>query len=290
VLPDRRLQPGQDGPRGRAALTDAAGAVAGDGALTSLTVAERVAHVVIERPEKRNAMSRAVLDGLLARAGEVAELVAADEVGAVVVAGRGGTFSAGLDLADLAGLTVGPLDEDDIARVQAVFTAFEELDAPVLAALDGVCLGAGLQLAIACHVRGVTPRASLAVLEPRWGLVPDLGASWRLPRLVGQGRATELMLTARRIEAEEALRIGLAEIPLEGEDALRAGHEVAVRWAAGPEVLRHLPRLVRAAAGPDRGRALVAEARLQLRMLAGGDVTEAIRAAVEGREPRYGGR
>lgn len=258
--------------------------------LTSLTVVERVAHVVVERPEKRNAMSRAVLDGLLARAEAVADLVAAEQVGAVVVAGRGGTFSAGLDLADLAALTVGPLDEDDVARVQAVFTAFEELDAPVLAAVDGVCLGAGLQLAIACHVRGVTSRASLAVLEPRWGLVPDLGASWRLPRLIGQGRATELMLTARRIDAEEALRIGLAEIRLVGEDALGAGHEIAARWAAGPEVLRHLPRLVREAAGPDRDRALLGEARLQLRMLAGGDVTEAVRAAVDGREPRYGGR
>jgi enoyl-CoA hydratase/carnithine racemase len=263
---------------------------AADAPLTSLAVAERVAHVVIERPEKRNAMSRAVLDGLLARAGEVAELVAADEVGAVVVAGRGSAFSAGLDLADLAGLTVGPLDEGDVGRVQAVFTAFEELDAPVLAAIDGVCLGAGLQLAIACDLRGVTERASLAVLEPRWGLVPDLGASWRLPRLVGQGRAIELMLSARRVAADEALRIGLAELLLDADDALASGHEVAVRWASGPEVLRHLPRLVREASGPDRARALQAEARLQLRMLAGGDVTEAVRAAVEGREPRFGGR
>jgi enoyl-CoA hydratase/carnithine racemase len=263
---------------------------AADGTLTSLAVAERVAHVVIERPEKRNAMSRTVLDGLLTRACEVADLIAAGEVGAVVVAGRGDAFSAGLDLVDLAGLTVGPFGTDDVARVQAVFTAFEELDAPVLAAIDGVCLGAGLQLAIACHVRGVTRRASLAVLEPRWGLVPDLGASWRLPRLVGQGRATELMLSARRIEADEALRIGLVELQLEGEDALVAGHDVAARWAAGPEVLRDLPRLVRESAGPDRGRALKAEALLQVRMLAGGDVTEAVRAAVEGREPRYGGR
>jgi enoyl-CoA hydratase/carnithine racemase len=264
--------------------------VAAAATLTSISVVERVAHVVIERPEKRNAMSHAVLDGLLARAGEVAELVAADEVGAVVVAGRGSAFSAGLDLVDLAGLTVSPLGEDDVARAQAVFTAFEELDAPVLAAIDGVCLGAGLQLAIACHVRAVTERASLAVLEPRWGLVPDLGASWRLPRLIGQGRATELLLSARRVDAEEALRIGLAELRIDGEDALAAGHEIAARWAAGPEVLRHLPRLVRESQGPDRVRALGAEASLQLRMLAGGDVHEAVRAAVEGREPRFGGR
>lgn len=262
----------------------------GDARVTSLAVVERVAHVVIERPAKRNAMSRAVLDGLHAHAREVAELVASGDVGAVVVAGRDGTFSAGLDLADLASLTVGPLGEQDVAAAQAVFTAFEEIDAPVLAAIDGVCLGAGLQLALACHVRGVTERASLAVLEPRWGLVPDLGASWRLPRLVGQGRALELMLGARRVPATEALAIGLAEVALDGDDALAAGHEVAVRWASGPEVLRHLPRLVREAALLPRDQALTAEARLQLRMLAGGDVTEAVRAALEGREPRFGGR
>jgi len=137
-------------------------------------------------------------------------------------------------------------------------------------------------------VRAVTSRASLSVLEPRWGLVPDLGASWRLPRLVGQGRATELMLSARRVDAEEALRIGLAEIRLEGDDALAAAHAVALRWAEGPEVLRHLPRLVREAADRPRDAALAAEAALQQRMLAGGDVTEALRAAGEGRTARFG--
>jgi enoyl-CoA hydratase/carnithine racemase len=256
----------------------------------SLEVEERVAQVVIDRPEKRNAMSRAILDGLLSHARTVAGLVSSGEVGAVVVAGSGGSFSAGLDLADLAALTTESLHQDDVARVQAVFTAYEELDVPVLAAIDGVCLGAGLQLAIACHVRAVTERARLAVLEPRWGLVPDLGASWRLPRLVGQGRAIELMLAARQVHADEALRIGLVELSLEGEDALAAGHEIAVRWAAGPEVLRHLPRLVREAPGRARDEALSAEARLQLRMLAGEDVTEAVRAAAEGRTPRFGGR
>ncbi len=257
---------------------------------TRLIVTERVAHVVIDRAEKRNAMSRTMLDRLVSHAAELSELAASGAVGAVVVAGQGGHFSAGLDLADLAGLTATPLSLDDVARAQAVFTAYEELDVPVLAAIDGVCLGAGLQLAIACHVRGVTERASLAVMEPRWGLVPDLGASWRLPRLVGQGRAIEMMLSARRVDADEAMACGLAEIRLEGEDALSAGHEIAVRWADGPEVLAHLPRLVREAGGGVREVALDAEARLQLRMLAGGDVSEAVRAAVEDRPPRFGGR
>lgn len=258
------------------------------GTPTSLSVVDRVAHVVIERPEKRNALSMAVLERLRAHAAAVAEAIAAGDVGAVVVSGSGAHFSAGLDLADLAALAATVPDEAAIAGIQQVFTAFEELDAPVLAAVDGVCLGGGLQLALACHVRAVTARASLSVLEPRWGLVPDLGASWRLPRLVGQGRATELMLSTRRVDAAEALRIGLAEVALEGEDARAAAHAVAARWAAGPEVLRALPRLVREAGGMPRAEALAAEARLQRRMLAGGDVAEAFRAAMAGEDPRFG--
>jgi enoyl-CoA hydratase/carnithine racemase len=259
-----------------------------DGSGARLTVEERVAHVVIERPGKRNAMSFDLLEALRLRAGEIAELATAREVGAVVVSGRDGHFSAGLDLGDLADLSVTPLAEDDVARVQTVLTAYEELDVPVLAAIDGVCLGAGLQFALACHIRAASARASLAVMEPRWGLVPDLGASWRLPRLVGQGRATELMLSARRIDVEEALRIGLVELRLDGDDVRVAAHEYAVRWANGPEVLRHLPRLVREAVGVSPDVAFRAEAQLQIRMLGGGDIAEAFRAASEGREPRFG--
>ncbi len=255
------------------------------GTVTTLEVVDGVAHVVIGRPDKRNAMSREVLRRLADHAAEVA---ADGTVGAVVVSGRDGVFSAGLDLGDLFGLVGSDLDEAGVAEVQAVFTAYEELDVPVIAAIEGVCLGAGVQLALACHLRAVAPSASLCVLEPRWGLVPDLGASWRLPRLVGVGRATELMLTGRRVEAAEALSIGLAEVALPADAPQDAAHALGVRLAAGPEVLRHLPRLVREAAGVSREVALAAEAALQLRMLAGGDVAEAVRAAVEGRAPRFG--
>lgn len=255
--------------------------------VTSLEVVDRVAHVIIERPDKRNAMDRAVLRGLAERAAGLAD---DRDIGAVVLSGRGGDFSAGLDLADLFTLADGTLDAAGIAAVQAVMTAFEELDVPVIAAIEGVCLGAGVQLALACHLRAVAPGASLALLEPRWGLVPDLGATWRLPRLVGVGRATELMLTGRSVDAEEALRIGLAEVALPLDAPLDAAHALAARLAAGPEVLRHLPRLVRDASSTTREEALAAEARMQLRMLTGADVHEAFRAALEGRAPSFGAR
>jgi len=255
------------------------------GEVTSCTVVERVAHIVIERPEKRNAMSWTVLRRLAGHAREVAE---DPQVRAVVVAGRGQHFSAGLDLVDLAALTGGDLDEARIAEAQGVFTAFEELDVPVLAAIDGVCLGAGLQFALACHLRAVTPEASLSVLEPRWGLVPDLGATSRLPWLIGPGRALELMLTVRRVDAAEALRVGLAEIALAPGDCLSAAHEIAARFAAGPDVLGALPRLVREARTASREAALRAEARAQLRALASGDLEASLRAAAEGRPSAFG--
>ncbi len=235
-----------------------------------------VAHVVIARPERRNALSREVLDRL---ADHAARIAADPAVGAVVVSGEGGHLSAGLDLTDLAGLATSPPTEEDIAAVQRVLTAYEELDVPTIAVVEGVCLGGGLQLALACHLRGVAAGARIAVLEPRWGLVPDLGATWRLPRLVGVGRATELILTGREVGAEEAIAIGLAEVVLPTEGAVEAAHALAARLAAGPTVLRLVPRLVREAAAASREVALAAEARAQLVALAGGGFAAALAAA-----------
>jgi 2-(1,2-epoxy-1,2-dihydrophenyl)acetyl-CoA isomerase len=194
---------------------------------TRYEVVDGVAHVVISRPAKRNALSRAVLDRLAAHAAAAADDPA---VGAVVVSGEGGHLSAGLDL-----------------------------------------------------LRAVAPSARMAVLEPRWGLVPDLGATWRLPRLVGVGRATELILSGREVGAEEALAMGLAEIALPAEGAVEAAHALAARLAAGPTALRLVPRLVREAAAAPRESALAAEARAQLRALASGDLAVAVAAAADGR-------
>jgi enoyl-CoA hydratase/carnithine racemase len=256
-------------------------------------VVEGVAHVTLDRPDKRNAMDLEVF----AQLAESAARIDADRaVGAVVVAGRGGTFSAGLDLATLGGLltagdeAAGALDPALVARLQATFTAYEELDVPVLAAIEGHCLGGGLQLAAACHLRAVAPSASLAVLEARWGLVPDLGGTYRIPRLVGPGRATELAMTARTFGADEALRIGFAELVLPADEPQAAAHEHAARWASGPGSVRRVPRLVRENLARDRTAALGAEIAAQLAAVSGPDVREAITARLEGRPPRFVGR
>jgi enoyl-CoA hydratase/carnithine racemase len=243
-----------------------------------------VAVVTIDRPAKRNAMDLSVFEGL----GEAAERAAADDgAGAVLVRGEGGTFSSGIDVGVLGSqLAQGGVEEPFIADLQASFTAFEELDKPSIAAIEGPCFGAGLQLAIACHVRAVAPDAILSVMEVRWALVPDLGGTWRLPRLVGTGRATELALTGRRVDADEAVRIGLAEASVGDADDAFA---LAARLARGPGAIRRVPRLMRENAERSRDEGLAAERAAQLACIAGPDFQEAVAAALEGREPQYRG-
>jgi enoyl-CoA hydratase/carnithine racemase len=254
-----------------------------------MEVVDRVAHLRLERAATRNALDLGAFSDLGAYAHALAE---ADpgEVGAVVVSGVGGTFSSGLDVS-LFGTTIGlGVDIDRISELQGAFDALEDLDLPVLAAIEGPCLGGGLQLALACHLRAVAPSASLALLETTWGIVPDLGGTWRLPRLVGTGRATELILTARRVGADEARAIGLAELALPADGALDAAHALAARLAAGPAALRRVPRLVREGMGRARAEALAAEARVQVALLAGHDALELMRARAERRAPDLRGR
>lgn len=253
----------------------------------SYTVEDGVAHVVIERPDRRNAMTLAVFDGLA----DAAVRAGADHaVGAVVVSGQGGTFSSGIDVSVFSSQGAGGLDPDLIRRLQASFTAFEELDKPCIAAIEGYCFGGGIQLAAACHLRAVAPDAELSVMEARWAIIPDLGGTWRLPRLIGLGRATELTLTARRVPADEAVAMGLAELRLDPDDPQGDAHRIAAKLAAGPGAVRRAPRLLRENLGRDRTAALDAEVATQLTCLQGPDFTEAVTAALEGRPPRFQGR
>jgi enoyl-CoA hydratase/carnithine racemase len=262
--------------------------------VVSYEVIEGVAHVTIERPEVRNALSLEVFDQLAVRAAEAA---ADDRVGAVLLRGRDGVFTSGLDTNVFAAQAGGASDEAGepltghgfIAHLQGCFTAYEELDKPTVACIEGYCFGGGIQLAAACHVRAVAPDAQLSVLEARWGLVPDLGGSWRLPRLVGLGRATELTLTARRVGAEEAIAIGLASWALAADDPVGDAHERAAKLAAGPGAVRRAPRLLRENWGRDRETALHLEAETQLACLGGPDFVEAVTASLERRDPRFVG-
>jgi enoyl-CoA hydratase/carnithine racemase len=238
-------------------------------------------------------MSLDVFDGLRDAAARAAQDVLGEEaVGAVLVRGSGAVFSSGIDLSTFAGQQEDGqgLDLDFVDRLQSAFTAYEDLDVPTIAQVEGYCFGAGLQLATACHVRLVTPDAQLSLMEVRWGLVPDLGATVRLPRLIGLGRATELALTARKVSAHEALAMGLCEVALPAEGAGEAALAYAARLAAGPSAVRRVPRMFRENVGRDRADALLAERMTQSEVTSGPDHREALAAGMEGRAPVFSGR
>lgn len=252
----------------------------------SYEVVDGVAVVTIDRPDVRNAMDLDVFTGLR----DAAERAATDDrAGAVLVRGAGGNLSSGLDVSVM-GELAGDIDHAAIARLQDSFTAFEDIDKPTVALIEGYCLGGGVQLAAACHVRLVAPTARIAVLERRWGLIPDLGGTYRLPRLLGQGRATELILTARTVGAEEALAIGLADVAVEGDDARAEALAWTARLAAGPGAVRRVARLVRENLARSRDDALHAEREAQMACMAGPDATEAVTAHFQERDPEFVGR
>ena len=241
------------------------------------------ADLVLQRPDVLNAMSIEVFDGLATAADEVAKL---SEVRVLVVSGEGRSFSSGIDTSSLG--TVADAPEAAIARAQAGFRKIAALPIPTIAAVRGHALGAGLQLALACDLRVMTRDASVGLLEARYGLVPDLGGTQQLPRLIGPGRAKKMIWLAERIDGDEAGRIGLAELVVEESELDKIVDEMAEALAAAPPLaVREVKRLVDLAATTDIERGMDEEATSQAKMLTSGDFAEAISAFVEKREPDF---
>ena len=162
--------------------------------------------VTVNRPEKLNALNRATL-------AEIDEAIAAassdTDVVAVVITGAGDkAFVAGADIGELN--TLGPVEAKEFSlRGQAIFDRIERLSKPVIAAVNGFALGGGCELAMACHLRVAAENAVFGQPEVKLGLIPGYAGTQRLPRLVGRGRALEILLSGRNVGAEEAERIGL---------------------------------------------------------------------------------
>ncbi len=197
-----------------------------------------VAIVTVNRPAVLNALNVATIGELDAVVGE---LGADDGVRAVVVTGAGTkAFVAGADITELA--TLGP----DAARRyalagQRVFTRLERMGKPVVAAINGFALGGGCELAMACTLRLAAETARFGQPEVKLGLIPGYGGTQRLPRLVGQGRALELLLTGELIDAREAWRIGLVNRVVAPADLLTDARALAASLAAGaPVALRYV--------------------------------------------------
>lgn len=241
------------------------------------------ADLILRRPDVLNAMSIEVFDGLAAAADEI---VAMDDVRVVVVSGEGRSFSSGIDTSTFGTVSGDP--ETQIARAQAGFRKIAALPPPTIAAVKGHALGAGLQLALACDLRVVTSDASLGLLEARYGLIPDLGGTQQLSRLVGPARAKKMIWLAERIDGGEAGRIGLAEIVVEEAELEKIVDELAETLsAAAPLAARETKRLVDLSVTTDLEDGMDEEARSQEQMLTSSDFAEAISAFIEKREPKY---
>jgi enoyl-CoA hydratase/carnithine racemase len=166
-----------------------------------------VRHVVLNRPEKRNAMSQELLRAL---GGALREAAAEDSVHCVVLRGEGPVFSAGVDLVELAA-SAG--EARNMRPFRQVFldcpNVAEEMAKPVVCSIHRTCVGGALEVALGCDLRIASSDASFGLPEVKFGIIPDVGGSTRLPAVVGLGRAKELIMTARTIDAAEAERIGL---------------------------------------------------------------------------------
>src|ERR687896_395292 len=185
-------------------------------------VAERVATITVSRPDKLNALNDATIAELGRAIDDARER---PDVGAVLLTGAGRAFVAGADISELVSQTAAGARALALAG-QRVFRRFETSPKPTIAAVNGFALGGGCELAMSCHIRIASETAKLGQPEVKLGLTPGYGGTQRLPRLVGKGRALQMLLTGEVIDAQEALRIGLVNAVVPAGELLASGRRL----------------------------------------------------------------
>jgi enoyl-CoA hydratase len=247
-----------------------------------------IAFITVNRPDKLNALNSATIGELLA----AFDAVANDErVRAVILTGAGGkAFVAGADIAELAeqtAITARPL----ALRGQRLMNTIEACPKPVVAAVNGFALGGGCELALACHIRTAADSAQFGLPEVTLGIIPGYGGTQRLPRIVGKGRALELILTAQRVGAEEALRIGLVNKVFPAAQLLAETEKLVRRvLGMGPVAVRFALDAVNHGSDMPLQDGLNFEATF-FGLLAGTeDCREGMRAFLEKRPPKFTGQ
>src|SRR4051812_48306145 len=247
-----------------------------------IEVADHVATVTLTRPDKHNALDGAMFEGILAAAAEVG---ATPGVRAVVLHGEGPSFCSGLDVASLAsgGVDILERGEHRANVAQRACTDWIDLPMPVIAAVHGNCFGGGLQIALGADIRIATPDARMSVMESKWGLVPDMGITSTLPRLVRIDVAKELTYTARVLSGAEAAELGL--VTRVAEDPLAAARELAAEIAArSPDAVRSAKRLYDESWNAPAEAGLLLETELQRALIGSPNQLAAVTAGVS-RQP-----
>jgi len=244
-----------------------------------------IAVVTLHRPEARNAINLEVVNELRA----AFDLAARDSATRALILTGAGTaaFASGADIRELLGRRAA----DALRGINSsLFLEIERFPLPTIAAVNGYALGGGCELALACDLRIASESARFGQPEVGLGIIPAAGATYRLPRLVGAGRAQELILTGRIIDAEEALRIGLVNRVVPGDRLLEEARATAALIARkGPLAVRAAKLALQAALyGPDAGHA--AERLAQAILFESADKREGMAAFLRGRRPRFKGR
>ncbi len=265
-----------------------------------LEVDGHVGRLVLDRPDKLNSFTVEMWHELRSLGQEL--LADPGDIRALIVTGEGRAFSSGIDTTvfsdgnvqlgvdDVGARHADPV-VDGIMRTQEAYSWLEEVPFATIAAVRGYALGAGLQIALACDMRIFARGTSVGLLEMKYGILPDLGGTQRLPRLVGPGKAKELIFTSARIEAEEAHRIGLCEQLVSDEELEQAANTLAQRIADQPPLaVRYAKRAINASFDVAIEDGLRIEAEGQAVCLPSDDMKEAIAAFIEQRPPVYQNR
>ena len=251
----------------------------------SITTEEGVSFLSINRPPV-NALGNQLLDEL----SQAVDVLAADPKTKVIVivSAIPNVFIAGVDLKEMAALTTAEEIVKVIQKGQAVFSKIENLDKPVIAAIHGACVGGGQELIMACHIRIASDRTRFAQPEITLGIIPGFGGSQRLPRIVGPGRATELILTGDLITPQEAFRIGLVNRVVSDGALVKTAREMAKKIARyGLPAIRASMRAIRDGLDKPLSEGLKVEEK-EFRSITGTqDMREGIRAFTEKRQPKF---
>ncbi|UCG86389.1 MAG: enoyl-CoA hydratase/isomerase family protein [Gemmatimonadota bacterium] len=250
-------------------------------------VKDRIAFLTINRPDKLNALNDKVMAEL---SQAVDEITGRDDIGGVIVTGAGKAFVAGADISELA--QQGPFDGKARAlRGQDVYRRLETCGKPVIAAVNGFALGGGCELAMACHLRIASEKAKFGQPEVKLGICPGYGGTQRLPRLIGKGRAIDLIISGRMVGAEEALQLGLVHKVVAADDLMQES-ESALRgiMAMGPLAVRLSLEAIDQGCDMSLDEGLLLEANHFGLLAATADMKEGMGAFLQKREPEFSGK
>lgn len=254
-------------------------------------VDQQVARVILDRPEKLNAFAGTMREDLI----EALNAAGDDtQVRAVSITGEGRAFCAGGDISAMQQMQA---DEDVVSFTKLlkaglnVVTTIRELSKPVIASINGVAAGAGLNLALACDYRIAANHAKFGSTFVKIGLHPDWGGTYFLPRIVGPSRAMEMMMTGRMVEADEALRIGLVDEVVEPDDLRERVQDFAQLLASGPpSAIRDVKAAVYESFSNELRPQIRLETENQLRAFLSEDSREGMAAFGEKRQPKFTGK